>query len=396
MGRVLVELRGGEGIIRGDDGGIELTHDVTLSRGQPLVPWDRYRPIRLGLGDDLMLVGGLLPPGAVSAEAVQATGVRKLAGTGDGAYAVIFEDGEHGEHALGYRDATGRFVHRPLPGEYAHEPIDDAEEPCVVCGEIQYEQYFVTEEWRAGRGKKGTDSFQPHPLIVCRVCGHQEHVSAISRFGQPADPDEDETAREVRLARVHAEQAVQRWYSDKMTLTAASFAIYAAEGWPARINGSSSEDGETTSVRIAHADPLPDAARVARPRIEITTSVEAHQPSELTVARGESGRVAEADGHRELRDGLSDAAVTLWFRAARRRRVAGTYRAPIGHTEIMIDGAVESFTTVGTPETRWVAVRRHYDVTVTIVGREIDPASLVIEPIADPNARLLGPEPVEP
>jgi len=29
-------------------------------------------------------------------------------------------------------------------------------------------------------------------------------------------------------------------------------------------------------------------------------------------------------------------------------------------------------------------------------AREIDPASLIIEPIADPTARLLGPEPNEP
>jgi NADPH:quinone reductase-like Zn-dependent oxidoreductase len=39
---------------------------------------------------------------------------------------------------------------------------------------------------------------------------------------------------------------------------------------------------------------------------------------------------------------------------------------------------------------------RHHDVTVTIAAREIDPASLIIEPIADPAARLLGPEPAEP
>jgi len=41
-------------------------------------------------------------------------------------------------------------------------------------------------------------------------------------------------------------------------------------------------------------------------------------------------------------------------------------------------------------------VRRHHDVTITIAAREIDPGSLIIEPIADPNARLLGPEPDEP
>ncbi len=395
MGTVLIKLPGGEGVIRGEDGGIELTHDVTLARGQPLQPWDHHQPLRLGLRDDRMLIGGLLPPGAVSAEAVEATGVRRPAVTGDGVYAVIVEDGEPGEHALGFRDAAGGFVHRPLPDEYPHEPVGDAAEPCVVCGALEFEQYFVTEEWRAGRGMKGTDSFRAHPLIVCRVCGHQQHVSAISRFGGHTDPSdgEDAAARDLRLARVRAAQAVQRWYSDKMTLTWVTFAIYAAEGWPARVNGSSSQDGATTSVRIAHADPLPDEMVVSRPRIEIATSVEAHQPGELAVARDELGRRADADGRRELGDGLSDAAVTLWFRAARRRRVSAAHAAPVGEIEITIDGAPEPFLTVGDLAGLWVAVRRHHDVTVTIVGRELDPASLVIEPIADPAARLLGPEP---
>jgi hypothetical protein len=94
---VLIELPGGEGIVRRDDGEIALTHDVSLDWGQPLQPWDRYQPIRLGLSDDRMPFGGLLPPGAVSAEAVEATGVRKAAAVGGGTYAVIFEDGEPGE-----------------------------------------------------------------------------------------------------------------------------------------------------------------------------------------------------------------------------------------------------------------------------------------------------------
>jgi hypothetical protein len=131
---VLIELPGGEGIIRREDGEIALTHDVTLDEGQPLQPWDRYQPISLSLSDDRMLFGGLLPPGAVSAEAVQATGERTPAATGDGAYAVILEDGKHGEPALGYRDAAGAFVHRPMPAEYPHEPITDAEEPCRSAG----------------------------------------------------------------------------------------------------------------------------------------------------------------------------------------------------------------------------------------------------------------------
>jgi hypothetical protein len=393
---VLVELPGGEGIIRGEDAEIALTHDVSLEAGQPVQPWDRYQPISVWLSDDRMLVGGLLPPGAVSAEAVQATGERTLAGIGGGTYAVILEDGKQDEPALAYRDAAGAFVHRPMPGEYRHQPITDAEEPCPVCGAIKYEQYFATEEWRAGRGRKGTDTFEPHPLIVCRVCGHQEHVGAISRFGQVDSTAEDEEARVARMARVRAEQAVQRWYADKMTLMGVTFPIYAAEGWPARINGSGSNGDDLTHLTIAHAETLPDSMFVQPPPIEISTSIDPHQPGELAIAREAFASGIQADTNRPLTDGLSDAAATLWFRAARRRRVAGSHQAPITETQITIDGAPAPLLILGHLNAHWVAVRRHHDVTITIAAREIDPATLIIEPIADPEARLLGPEPHEP
>ncbi len=396
MATVLIELPAGEGIVRRDDGEIVLTHDVTLDWGQRLQPHDRYQLIRIGLGDDRMLFGGLLPPGAVSVEAVEATGVRKAAAVGGGTYAVIFEDGEHSEPALGYRDATGAFVHRPMPAEYPHQPVTDAEEPCPVCGAVQYEEYFPTEGWRPGRGRKGSDSFVPSPLIVCRRCGHREQAGGIMRFEQLDNAGEDPAAREARLARIRAEQAVQRWYGNKMTLMGVTFPVYAAEGWPARINGQRSQGDDLTHLAIAHAETLPDSIFVQRPRIEITTSIEPHQPGELAVARDAFAAGIEADRDRRPTDGLSDAALTLWFRAARRRRLAGSHEAPVSEIEITIDGAREPFLTVGTPNAHWVAVRRHHDVTITIAARELDPASLTIEPIADPAARLLGPKPDEP
>ena len=137
MATVLIELPGGEGIVRRDDGEIVLAHDVTLDSGQPLQPWDRYQPIRIGLSDDRMLFGGLLPPGAVSVEAVEAYGRPPRSAAAP--YAVVFEDREHSEPALGYRDVAGAFVHRPMPAEYPHQPVSDAEEPCPVCGAVQYD-----------------------------------------------------------------------------------------------------------------------------------------------------------------------------------------------------------------------------------------------------------------
>ena len=384
-------------MVQRDDGEVVLTHDVTEDWGQHLQPWDRYQPIRIGpLSDERMLFGGLLPPGAVSVEAVEATGVRKAATVGGGTYAVIFDDREHDDPALGYRDEAGAFVHRPMPAGYRHEPVGDAEEPCPVCGAVAYEVYFPIEEWRGGSGRKGTPSFVPSPLVVCRVCGHQERVGGIMRFGQQDDPDEDDAVREARLARIRAEQEVQRWYSNKMLLMCVTFPIYAAEGWPARINGGGSRGDDLARLRIAHYQTLTDSTAVEPPRIEVTTSIDPYQPGEVAGARKEFASQIERDMNLRPTDGLSDAALTLWFRAGRRRRVAACYRAPVGETEIMIDGTREPFLRVGTPSALWVAIRRHHDVAIAIVAREIDPASLVIEPIADPNGRLLGPEPLAP
>jgi hypothetical protein len=221
-------------------------------------------------------------------------------------------------------------------------------------------------------------------------------TSSLSRRFRRADSaDEDEVTERLwgsdpRRADGPA-LVLQQDHADAVT-----FPIYAAEGWPARINGQGSRGDDLTHLTIAHAETLPDSMFVERPQIEITTSIDPYRAGELAVARDAFASGMETDTNRRPTEGLSDAALTLWFRAGRRQRAAGSHEAPVSETEITIDGARELFVMVGTPNARWVAVRRHNDVTITIAAREIDPAPLIIEPIADPAARLLGPEPDEP
>ena len=100
------------------------------------------------------------------------------------------------------------------------------------------------------------------------------------------------------------------------------------------------------------------------------------------------------NGHPHAPD-LSDAAITLWFREISRRCRAAALAAAQSETKITIDGTPASFLMLSTPSGRWVAARPPHDLTVTIAARDLDPATLTIEPIANPTARLLGPKPQE-
>ncbi len=96
------------------------------------------------------------------------------------------------------------------------------------------------------------------------------------------------------------------------------------------------------------------------------------------------------ESHHPHTPGSSDAAITLWFRAMDRRRRAIALTATRSEQQILIDGSPEPFLALTTPSGRWVAVRRHHDLTITIAARDIHPATITVEPVAEPAARLLG------
>jgi hypothetical protein len=394
---VLVELPSGEGVVRRGDGVVVVTQDVHDDRGLPLRADDIYRPTKTWLPDDRSLVGGILPPGSVGAEVVDDRGERVAAGVGGGAYAAVLEQPNDGhEPVVCCRDATGSPVRRPLPADYPSTPVEDADVPCPACGAIDYEERVPTERWRGGRpGPAGT--VIPNPIVVCRQCGHEEREGTFFAIGAPSDDDEDEAAREARVARAREHARLGRWHSDTMTLRALTFPVYAAEGWPAVIGASGSHGDRLTSVTIDHHD-APDADPYAgdQPRFEITTSREDTPVSdELRQARWtlHSWLQNNDDEARSSWPEASHAAVTLWL-AARDRAVRGKVLAAVRSEQLIsIDGTPAPFLTLTAATGHWVAVRRHSDLVITIAGSDGYFTAITIEPISDAAARLLGPRP---
>jgi hypothetical protein len=394
---VLVELPGGEGVVRRGDGVVVVTQDAHADRGLPLRADDIYRPVKTWLPDDRSLVAGILPLGAVSAEVVDDRGERVGAGVGGGAYAAVLEQPNDGhEPVVCCRDATGSAVRRPLPADYPSTPVEDADVPCPACGAIDYEERVPTEQWRGGRPRPD-GTVIPNPIVVCRRCGHEEGEGTFFAVGAASDDDEDEAAREARVARASEHARVGRWYANTMTLRALTFPVYAAEGWPAVIGGSGSHGDRLTSLTIGHYDtPHADPDAGDRPRFEITTSCEGSPANdELHQARWTlHGWLQNNDEDaRSSWPEASHAAVTLWL-AARDRTVRGKVLAAVCSEQLIsIDGTPAPFLTLTAATGHWVAVRRHNDLVITVAASDLDPTPITLEPIPDPAAALLGPRP---
>jgi hypothetical protein len=249
------------------------------------------------------------------------------------------------------------------------------------------------EQWRGGR--TGPDGARiPSPIVVCRVCGHEEPEGSIMRFGTP-DEDEDAAVRTAQIARWRDEAIVQKWYRDALLLRAVTFPLYAAVDRPAQISVSRDENDALVALTIAHTETEGADLYLERATLEVTTATSLTGRDAAAIARDAIEGWAAEENREEHSDELSDAAITLYFRSMQRRRRAAAYAAAESETQVTIDGSPQPFLTLTTPDGSWVAVGHHDDLTITVAGRGIDPASLMLEPIADPRARLLGPEPAE-
>ena len=179
-----------------------------------------------------------------------------------------------------------------------------------------------------------------------------------------------------------------------MTLRGVTFPIYAAEDQPATISGSGSSGDDLTELTIGHYAPESDDP-FAVTDLRVTTAAPEHQWPELRLARRALEMWVHDDHNGPDPDGLSDAATKLWFAARRRARRAAALGATPREQLITIDGCPQPFShsaprpAVGSPSADTTT-------SITIAAHNLDPATLTLEPILDPAARLLGPEPQDP
>ena len=143
--------------------------------GQPVLS---ERPTMIIIDDSLALVFGLLPDGAVSAEAVSPDGERVACTIAPGVWLVVLPNNQLGAelYLVLFKDRAGAPVNPGLPADWEPETIGAREVPCPACGLNAWD--VVTAAWE-GTGhlrntRWGHNVYGPGKAFVCRVCGHEE------------------------------------------------------------------------------------------------------------------------------------------------------------------------------------------------------------------------------
>ncbi len=391
---ILVSLPSGAGVVRLQNGSVVVTDDVDVGRGSCLREHDRFHPVKASAGGDRCVVGGLLPPGAVRAEVVDDRGVRVSAAVAEGAYVAVLAQPDDGSNPIVCcRDADSEPVRRPRAADYPSVRVTDAQASCPACGATDFDEYQPFEDWRGGEvGPDGTTV--PTPVVCCRVCGHEEAGLIVVRArARPASSETPPLAE--LLARARTMRREHMWRAVAPALQTQDFPIYGVEGWPAQLSGCGTEDdGRLTEVIVDHYETDDaDPATAGRPRLAVTTKVDDPRDSgPLGEARFALRGWIRAKSPLLRTPGGSDAAKTLQLNADTRDANAAALAAVQSEHNLTIDGVATASLILTAPASRWVAVAVRGNLTIIVRGRDVEPDSLRLSPIADP-IKTFGPPP---
>ena len=388
MHEVLVaEPTGGE-VVRSENGSVSIVAAVDDCAPRTVIG---YRPVSVPAGAERCVVGGLLPPGAVSAEVVDDRGRRVAASVANGAYVVVLHQRDEGaEPIVCCREAGGAPVSRPPAAGYPRTPVLDATDPCPACGALDYEEYVPFQAGSSGP-PDSQGRILPHALSRCRICGQEEPQPTVIRAPESAPSATPALTRAQLMAKADAMRREFMWRSVAEGVRNQNFPIYGAAGWPAQISQSGSEDdGRLTSVTVTHAT-TGNLNHPSHPDVTITTERDdPRHTGELERAQLALRRWAPHDDPGDRRPDGSNAAGILRHNARTRRDHAAALNAKQSQQTVKIDGQTTSALTLITPTGAWAAVANHHDLTITVTGHDLDPESLDINPIADP-VKTFGP-----
>jgi hypothetical protein len=388
MREVLVAVPSGGAVMRLGDGSALVVADVTASDGWPLRHGDLYRPALVPAGPRSCVVGGLLPPGAVTAEVIddRSTGVQ--ATVANGAYVVVLNQRNEGaEPIVCCRGSNGAPVNRPPATGHRIGSVEDADVPCPACGAIDFEEYLPVEAGSSGpidaEGK-----IVPQQVVRCRVCGQQEREATVVRTPDPPDSPAPILTRDQLMAKADAMRREFMWRSIEGGVRTQGFPIYVAAGWPARVSQSGSEDdGRLTSVTVTHLRVSDANDSETRLQPELTVTTERDDPratGALDRAQLAVRRWARDDDSFRLRPGVSNAASTLRHRARSRHDLAAALNAVQSERTIEIGGQPVPVLVLTTTTGGWAVAASHNDLAITVTGHDLGPKSVSLELAANP------------
>jgi hypothetical protein len=350
-----------------DNGGDRWLSARLEGRGGTLLDEGGHSSIE-GLGLDLTVQGGVLPPGAASAQVIDDAGHRHEATAASGVWVVVLEQRSHRPSPVHYLDDAGESVRPPLPAGWRVEPVSDARESCPVCSCLRWEKVTPTDAGARGAVELPGGGMEPSPVLVCAVCGHEEQMPTFIGLSTGGEDWEDvEGDVEPLLGRAGAAAAV----------SGVDFPVYSVAGWEPKLTGIGSVGAVVTDIDIAHG--MPESERW----LTVSTVRERAMDSGAAIAR-EALQLTLRTRDEPWPDDLSEAALTLWLRSRERELRQAAAAAPTERVALTVEGSPVEFELVRSGED-WAAAARLADdeLGVTISARGVDPSGIALERIPD-------------
>ncbi|MDA0172923.1 YwqG family protein [Solirubrobacter taibaiensis] len=268
------------------------------------------------------------------------------------AWSVTAGETPFAEALVRFEDAGGAVVAQPLPdGERV--AVDEADVPCPVCGAAAWVAIGERVHCERCGLRVGAGLFFMHLYV------EEDGEDVEIEFEDDEDEDEDEPEDGDWEAHWRREQ--------EQAVASAAFPVYGVPGDEPEVGGvgSGSEGVDTVTLSYGHG--------------EAHLHVESRR--EEPWGMGDRLRSALADLLREHEHvARSDAAERVWSTHAERlarRRAAHAERETRTFT---VNGAPEPFAFAAVDD-RWVALREHLGVVITLRARGVDPGSVALAPV---------------